>query len=189
MTPAIRWTILAVVVMAVAGIVVVKINLNNSVPAGNATAQVKSGALCDTFATSLSGCCAKGASSCGGSTSSAGGDTLPCATEAEMAADNASVAVTSKPVVLPRFLELGSVGCKPCQQMAPIVEELKKEYAGRLSVEFYDVLKDKAPARQYGIRVIPTQIFLDSQGQEIFRHEGFLPKEEILPILAKMGVK
>jgi thioredoxin 1 len=89
---------------------------------------------------------------------------------------------------LPRFLELGSVGCRPCEMMTPILEELRKEYDGRLSVEFYDVRVDPTPARQYGIRVIPTQIFLDAQGKEIFRHEGFFPKENILPILAQMGV-
>jgi thioredoxin 1 len=89
---------------------------------------------------------------------------------------------------LPRLLELGSVGCKACQMMAPLIDSLREEYAGRLSVEFYDVREDPAPARMYGIRIIPTQIFIDAEGTEIFRHEGFFPREEILPILAKMGV-
>jgi thioredoxin 1 len=183
MKPAIRWTILATVVLAVAGILVVKSNICNPDPAVNATAQVKSGTICDTVKTAQSGCCANGDSSC------CEGDNLTCATEAEMAADNASVAVTTKPAVLPRFLELGSVGCKACQDMAPIVEEIKRDFAGRLTVEFFDVRKDPAPAEKYGIKLIPTQIFIDGAGQEIFRHEGFLPKEEILPVLAKLGVK
>jgi thioredoxin 1 len=72
--------------------------------------------------------------------------------------------------------------------MAPLIDSLREEYAGRLSVEFYDVREDPAPARMYGIRIIPTQIFIDSEGNEIFRHEGYFPKEEILPILAEMGV-
>lgn len=90
---------------------------------------------------------------------------------------------------IPRMLELGSVGCRPCDMMAPIIEALRQEYNGKLAVEFYDVRKDPEPARQYRIRVIPTQIFIDASGKEIFRHEGFLPKEEILPVLAQMGVK
>ncbi len=93
-----------------------------------------------------------------------------------------------KEKILPRMLELGSVGCRPCDMMAPIIEELRKEYAGLLSVEFYDVKKDPTPARQYRIRVIPTQIFLDAKGNEFFRHEGYLPKEEILTVLDQMGV-
>jgi thioredoxin 1 len=189
MKPAIRWSILAVVVLAVAGIFVVKSNLNSSMPADNATAQVKSAAICDTVKTAQGGCCANGDSTCCPGGKCAPGDSLACATDAEMAADNASVAVSSKPAALPRFLELGSVGCKACADMAPIVEELKRDYAGRLVVEFYDVRMDPAPAEKYGIKLIPTQIFLDGKGKEIFRHEGFLPKEDFLPILAKLGVK
>jgi len=89
---------------------------------------------------------------------------------------------------LPRFLELGSVGCRPCDMMAPILDDLKNEYAGKLSVEFYDVRKDPSPAHQYRIRLIPTQIFLDSGGKEFYRHEGFLPKDEIILVLERMGV-
>jgi thioredoxin 1 len=114
--------------------------------------------------------------------------TLGCATPEEMAASNVSGSSETK-TALPRMLEIGSVGCKPCQMMAPIIEDMRSEYAGKLSVEFYDVRVDRAPADQYGIKLIPTQIFLDAQGKEIFRHEGFFPKEEILPILEKMGVK
>lgn len=114
-------------------------------------------------------------------------DDIPCCTDEEWA-EATGETPPGESRTLPRLLELGSVGCKACQMMAPIIEELKEEYAGRLSVEFYDVREDPAPARRYGIRIIPTQIFIDGAGNEIFRHEGYFPKEEILPILAKMGV-
>lgn len=80
----------------------------------------------------------------------------------------------------PQLLELGSTTCIPCQQMAPILDELKKEYAGRLKVDFIDVFKQKQIADQYHVRVIPTQVFFDAHGREFFRHEGFFPKEDIL---------
>lgn len=89
---------------------------------------------------------------------------------------------------LPRMLELGSVGCRPCDMMVPILDELRIDYVGRLSVEFYDVRKDPSPAQKYRIRLIPTQIFLDAEGNEFFRHEGYYPKEEIVKVLADMGV-
>ena len=89
---------------------------------------------------------------------------------------------------LPRLLELGSVGCRPCDMMAPILDDLKEEYAGKLSVEFYDVRKDPSPAYMYRIKLIPTQIFIDSEGKEFFRHEGFLSKDEIILVLERMGV-
>ena len=72
--------------------------------------------------------------------------------------------------------------------MAPILDELRKEYAGKWSIEFYDVRKDPFPAQQYRIRLIPTQIFLDSAGKEFFRHEGYFSKEQITAVLDQMGV-
>ena len=64
--------------------------------------------------------------------------------------------------------------------MKPVLEELTKEYAGKLKVEFYDVWKNEAYGTKYGIRVIPTQIFIDPDGKELFRHEGYFSKEDIL---------
>ena len=89
---------------------------------------------------------------------------------------------------LPRMIELGSVSCIPCKMMAPILDELRKEYAGRLQADFIDVNQDRDAARKFGIRVIPTQVFLDATGKELFRHEGFFPKEEILAKWKELGV-
>jgi len=89
---------------------------------------------------------------------------------------------------LPRMIELGSVSCIPCKMMAPILEELRKEYAGKLQADFIDVNQDRDAARKFGIRVIPTQVFLDAGGKELFRHEGFFPKEEILAKWNELGV-
>ncbi len=73
--------------------------------------------------------------------------------------------------------------------MAPILEELKKEYAGRLQVDFIDVWKNPAEAERYGIKLIPTQIFFDASGKERFRHEGFISKEDILGKWKELGVE
>jgi thioredoxin 1 len=88
------------------------------------------------------------------------------------------------------FIELGSVNCVPCKMMQPIMEEIENEYAGQVKVVFHDVWKEEGQpyAREYGIRVIPTQIFLDKDGKEYFRHEGFFPKEELVRILKQKGV-
>ncbi len=90
---------------------------------------------------------------------------------------------------LPRLVDLGSDTCIPCKMMVPVLEALKKEYAGRLSVEFYDVRKDPGLSAQYGIRVIPTQIFYDAAGKELFRHESFFSKEDILAKWDELGIK
>ncbi len=87
------------------------------------------------------------------------------------------------------MIDLGADRCVPCKMMAPIIEEVRAEYKGRAEVIFLDVWKDPKPAQQYGIRAIPTQIFFDRDGKEVYRHEGFLPKEAIAEIFAKLGVK
>jgi thioredoxin 1 len=90
---------------------------------------------------------------------------------------------------LPRLVELGGEKCIPCRQMAPILEEVGKAYAGRLVVEKLDVQKDASLGRRWKVRVIPTQVFLDAEGKEIARHEGFLEREAILAQLSIMGLK
>lgn len=89
------------------------------------------------------------------------------------------------------FIELGSVNCMPCKMMQPVIADIEKEYGAQVNVIFHDVwTKEGKPyAEQYGIRTIPTQIFLDKDGNEYFRHQGFFPKEEIIKVLEKGGVK
>jgi len=90
---------------------------------------------------------------------------------------------------LPKLLDLGATKCLPCKKMAPVLEDLKKEYADTLEVEFIDVWKDESAAKKYGINLIPTQIFYDAAGKELFRHEGFYGKEDILAKWKELGVK
>jgi thioredoxin 1 len=94
----------------------------------------------------------------------------------------------AEPAKLPKLIDLGADKCIPCKMMAPILKELKSEYAGRMDVEFIDVWKDPAPAKQYKIQLIPTQIFFDGSGKEYFRHEGFFGKEDILAKWKELGV-
>jgi len=96
---------------------------------------------------------------------------------------------TATAAALPRRLDLGADKCVPCKMMAPILEELKETYAGVLTVEFIDVWKDPAAAQPYGIRVIPTQIFFAADGTELFRHEGFFSREDILAKWRELGVE
>ena len=90
---------------------------------------------------------------------------------------------------LPLLLDLGAGKCIPCKMMAPILEELKKEYAGSLKVEVIDVEENPDIAEKYQVRIIPTQIFFDAAGKELFRHEGFYSKEDILEKWKELGVQ
>jgi len=96
--------------------------------------------------------------------------------------------VPNAKVKIPRLVELGAEKCIPCKMMAPILAELKVEYVHKLQVDFIDVWKNPKASKQYGIRVIPTQIFYDVNGEEFYRHQGFIDKGDILAAFRKNGI-
>ena len=89
------------------------------------------------------------------------------------------------------FIELGSVNCIPCKKMQPVMKAIEEKYGEQIKVVFYDVWKpdQRKYIQEYGIRLIPTQVFLDKNGIEIFRHEGFFPEQEIDILLQNNGIK
>jgi len=89
------------------------------------------------------------------------------------------------------FIELGSVRCIPCQQMQPVMKSIKKKYGTQVNVVFHDVWTEEgAPnAEKYSVSLIPTQVFLDQNGKEYFRHAGFFPEEDVVAVLKMKGVK
>jgi len=86
------------------------------------------------------------------------------------------------------FIELGADKCIPCKAMQPVMREIAKEYKGVIQVVFYDVWKIPDHAKKYGIKVIPTQVFMDKAGNEIFRHVGFFAKEDIIKALKERNL-
>jgi len=108
------------------------------------------------------------------------------------AATNAEL-ISGKPQALPvngtvTFLDIGAHKCIPCKMMAPIIKELAIAYEGKVAIAFIDVWEYPEEAKKYNIRTIPTQIFYDAKGEEVFRHIGFYKKEEILAQFNKLGV-
>jgi len=77
------------------------------------------------------------------------------------------------------LVDLGAKSCIPCKLMAPILEELEKEYKGRAAVIFIDVWENRDKSKEFKVVTIPTQIFYNKQGQEVYRHIGFFDKESI----------
>jgi thioredoxin 1 len=88
---------------------------------------------------------------------------------------------------IPVLLDLGADKCVPCKMMAPILEEMRETFAGQLDVRFVDVWKDASAAREYDVKVIPTQIFFDPEGNELFRHQGFFSREDMLAKWREFG--
>lgn len=103
-------------------------------------------------------------------------------------AESSAKPVPSTTAKRPKLMDLGADKCIPCKMMAPILKDLKKEYAGKMDVEFLDVWKNPDVGKQYGIEMIPTQIFFDAEGKELFRHTGFFGREDILGKWKELGV-
>ena len=86
------------------------------------------------------------------------------------------------------MVDLGAHKCIPCKMMAPILEKLEKEYKGKAAIVFIDVWQDRSQAGRFGVRAIPTQVFFDKSGKEVYRHVGFMAEDAIVKQLEKMGV-
>lgn len=93
------------------------------------------------------------------------------------------------PKSLPMVLDFGRGICIPCKQMKPILDELAKEYQGKAIIRIIDIDKEAELTQQSRIRLIPTQIFINADGKEIYRNEGVMEKAAIIEKLKEMGVK
>ena len=89
----------------------------------------------------------------------------------------------------PTMAEFGLGTCEVCKRMAPLLEQAADGYAGKANIVSVDLDDHPAVGRYYQIRAMPTQVFFDSEGEEVGRHVGFLPSEEIEAKLAELGVK
>ena len=87
------------------------------------------------------------------------------------------------------FIELGADSCVPCKEMKPVMKGIEQTFGDQVEVIFYDVWDDPAPANEYGIQMIPTQIFLDESGEEFHRHTGFYPQADIEALLVERGLE
>lgn len=107
---------------------------------------------------------------------------------ATMHRTEAALPVTEEPLPgVPRLVDLGSERGLPCQMMRPVLDELRQAYRGKVQVVFIDVRKRPSEADRYTVRRFPTQILFDKNGQEVFRHVGFYPKESILTKFRELG--
>ncbi len=87
------------------------------------------------------------------------------------------------------MIDLGATECVPCKMMAPILEKLEAAYRDRAVIAFIDVWKHRDQAPRFGIRAIPTQVFFDPDGKEVYRHQGFMSEAAIVEQLTRMGVE
>ena len=92
-------------------------------------------------------------------------------------------------ISLPKLLDFGRGKCIPCKAMAPILQELSEEYKGRVIIKIIEIYGERELTMVNRIRLIPTQIFFDAKNQEVYRHIGFMDKEQIKNVFKTMGIK
>ncbi len=87
------------------------------------------------------------------------------------------------------MIALGKKTCTQCKMMTPILEKLKIKYEGKASIVFINLLEDPEQQYVYRLKALPTQVFFDHEGKEVFRHIGFFSEKDIIAQLNKMGVE
>ncbi len=80
---------------------------------------------------------------------------------------------------LPCLVEFGSDECRDCQRMKAVLDALEPRVAGRLDIVRVDTDVHRGEAQRFRLRLVPTQVLVDATGAELWRHEGFLPLEEL----------
>jgi len=83
-------------------------------------------------------------------------------------------------------VDLGAKTCIPCKMMVPVLDAMEKKYQGKAAIVFIDVREAPEQAAKFGIRAIPTQLFFDKAGKEVYRHEGFLDEKPFAEMLDKL---
>ena len=87
----------------------------------------------------------------------------------------------------PVLVDFGSNKCIPCRQLRPILKDVAQEFSGKGQVLIIDVFQHQALAREHRIHLIPTLVFFDAQGKEIFRRSGVWDKDSIARKLSEAG--
>ena len=84
----------------------------------------------------------------------------------------------------PVLVDFTAEWCGPCRQLAPIVDQLASEYAGRMSVGRLDIDANVEITTRYGVMGVPTLILFKG-GRPVERWMGFVPKQRIVDKLKK----
>jgi len=86
------------------------------------------------------------------------------------------------------MIEFGGRSCIPCKKMQPILTELIAEHGAVIDIVNVYLDEDFAPADSFDVYLLPTQVIFDRNGEELSRHLGFWPKEEIEEVYRDLGI-
>jgi thioredoxin 1 len=87
---------------------------------------------------------------------------------------------------LPTILEFDRKFCPDCRKVELIIQGVKSGYPGQFSVRQLYIDEQDYLFRQYRVAIVPTQVFLDPDGREVFRHQGVFPREQLVQKLREL---
>jgi len=88
----------------------------------------------------------------------------------------------------PTLVDFGANSCQPCRLLRPVLKEIDKEVSTKAQILVLDVYKYQKLASEYKVMLIPTLVFFDAKGKEVFRHVGVLEKDQIISKLKEIGM-
>lgn len=86
----------------------------------------------------------------------------------------------------PILYDFGADNCSSCIQMKKILQAVQARYGSQVDVRLIYVQKDRDLARRYKVMLIPTQVFVDASGKEVFRHLGLFPQDKLVKKLQEL---
>jgi thioredoxin len=89
----------------------------------------------------------------------------------------------------PTLAVFSAASCCGPDKMLPVLDSLKSQYAKAVNITYLEARKEQILASRHNVNSIPTQIFFDKAGKEVFRHTGFFSKDQISNKLVEIGVK
>ena len=89
---------------------------------------------------------------------------------------------------LPAIVDFYADWCGPCKQVAPILEELSDQFAGKINIYKVDTEAEQELSSVFGIRSIPSILFIPKNGQPMMQ-PGALPKEQLIQVIEKELLK
>ncbi|HDQ39501.1 MAG TPA: thioredoxin [Desulfonatronum sp.] len=99
-------------------------------------------------------------------------------------------ALPDVPSELPRLVNLKTEACIHCKRMIPVLEELQRQFTDKFTIYTFDVQRNQRAGTAFGvIRTLPTLVFMDQAGRELFRFEGYMSKAEILDRWRRLGLQ
>ena len=87
----------------------------------------------------------------------------------------------------PALYDFGRSMCIPCKEMEKILGSIKGKYGNQIEVRLIMAEKDEGLFKEYKIMLIPTQVFLDASGKEVFRHVGLYPEKDLVAKLKELN--